>query len=355
MSRGTVCDMASRPTLTRRTASLTAAAAAAALAGLVEFAHLRSLARDEDLARLRRPLDGRPLPVTAGDGTKLHAEVFGPADGHTVVLAHGWTEQLTFWGPVIGLLTGRGHRVVAYDLRGHGRSDAAVDGDYSLERFGDDLAAVLEVAVHDSGHEQATVGGHSLGGMSIAAWAARHDVTAHADAAVLVNTGFGDLLGGHLLLGQLAAWANHPAVSRAMLGSRAPIPRFSTPLSHALIRYTAFGPTASRGDVAFYERMLMQCAPDARAAIGIALSDMDLWDAMERLTIPTLVVAGCEDRLTPPAHARRLAAELPDPVRLLELADTGHMSPLERPRELAEAIDELVASVSASPDAVPAG
>jgi pimeloyl-ACP methyl ester carboxylesterase len=347
--------MAPKPTLTRRTASLAAAATTAALAALVEVRHLRVLAGDEDLARLRRPLDGETLAVTAPDGTKLHAEVFGAADGHTIVLAHGWTERLTFWGPVIGLLAGRGHRVVAYDLRGHGASDSAVDGDYALERFGDDLAAVLEAALDGRGHARATVAGHSLGGMSIAAWAARHDVAARADAAVLVNTGFGDLLGGHLLLGQLAAWANHPRLSRAMLGSRAPIPPFSTPLSHALIRYTAFGPGATRGDVAFYERMLIQCAPDARAAIGIALSDMDLWDAMERLTIPTLVIAGAEDRLTPPAHARRLAAELPDPVRLLELPDTGHMSPLERPRELAEAIDELIASVTAPTDAVPTG
>ena len=64
-----------------------------------------------------------------------------------MVLAHGWTEQLRFWGPVIRLLRDRGLRVVAYDLRGHGESGAAPMRDYSIERFGEDLEAVLAAAV----------------------------------------------------------------------------------------------------------------------------------------------------------------------------------------------------------------
>ena len=102
-----------------------------------------------------------------------------------------------------------------------------------------------------------------------------------------------------------------------------------------MIRYAAFGPHASRGDVAFYERMLIDTPPDARAAVGVALSSMDLWHAVASITVPTLVIAGDRDRLTPPAHARRIAEALPYPAGLLELPETGHMSPLERPREVA--------------------
>lgn len=107
------------------------------------------------------------------------------------MLAHGWAEQLSFWGPVIKLLAARGMRVVAYDLRGHGRSGPAVEHDYAPERFGEDVEAVLAAAggevVREDG--RATVVGHSLGAMSIAAWAQRHDVSTHAHAAALVNTG----------------------------------------------------------------------------------------------------------------------------------------------------------------------
>jgi pimeloyl-ACP methyl ester carboxylesterase len=342
----------SRPRLSRRTLSVAATATGAAAAGVVlQRRHLRSLARDPDYARLSRPLGGRPIDVISADGTALHAEAFGPEGGHTIVLAHGWTEALAFWGPVIERLTTRGHRIVAYDLRGHGASAPAAEDDYSLERFGEDVEAVLATTV--DAIERATVVGHSLGAMSIAAWAGAHDVRARADAAALVNTGLGDLLGGHLLFGELAKWLNHPWLSRAVLGSGSPIPPFSTPVSQAMIRYAAFGPTATRGDVAFYERMLLACPADVRAACGVVLSDLDLWDAVASLTVPTLVVAGANDRLTPPEHARRIIEALPEPAGLLELPETGHMLPLERPRELADAIDELVAAAAAAPNAAP--
>jgi pimeloyl-ACP methyl ester carboxylesterase len=332
-----------------RAIAATAALGAVAAAAALQRRHLSTIARDEDYRRLRAPLDGRPLRITSPDGTELYAEAFGPDDADTVVLAPGWTERLTFWGPVIGRLRSHGLRVVAYDLRGHGRSRPAVGGDYSLERFGEDVEAVLAAAGAGAGHEPATVVGHSLGAMSIAAWAERHDPRTRARATALVNTGLGDLVSGHLLLPQAARFLNHPWASRALLGSKARVPPFSTPVQQAMIRYTAFGPGASRGDVAFYERMLIDTPPDARAAVGVALSSMDLWHAVASITVPTLVIAGAVDRLTPPAHARRIAEALPHPAGLLELPDTGHMAPLERPREVADALARLVHDTAAAP------
>ena len=60
------------------------------------------------------------------------------------------------------------------DLRGHGESEPAADRRYALARFGDDLEAMLERALADG--ERAVIAGHSLGAMSIAAWAEHHDV-----------------------------------------------------------------------------------------------------------------------------------------------------------------------------------
>lgn len=321
---------------------LAAGAALGTLAAgvVLERRHLRTIAADEDFVRLSQPLGGRPRRVTSADGTVLHAEEFGPVSGPPVVLAHGWTEQLTFWGPVIRRLTDRGLRVVAYDLRGHGESDEARDGDYALQRFGEDVEAVIAAFCADG--ERAAIVGHSLGGMAIAAWAEHHDCAARADCAAFVNTGMGDLVTGHLLIGELAKWLNQPWAGRALLGARAPLPPFSTPAQQAIVRYAAFGPDATAGEVAFYERMLMETAPSARAAIGVAITDMDLWHALERVTVPSLVVAGERDRLTPPSHARRISEELPRCVNLLELPDTGHMSPLERPDELGRALWRLI-------------
>lgn len=344
-----------RSRLGPRTIAATAALGAVAAGAAIQRRHLRAIARDEDYRRLRAPLHGRPLRVTSPDGTELYAEAFGPDDADTVVLAHGWTEQLAFWGPVIERLRGQGCRVVAYDLRGHGRSRPAAGGDYELVRFGEDLEAVLAAAGAGTDREPATVAGHSLGAMSIAAWAERHDPRVRARAAALLNTGLGDLLSGHLLLPQMARFLNHPRASRALLGSRAPVPPFSTPLQQAMIRYTAFGPNATTGDVAFYERMLIDTPPDARAAVGVAMSSMDLWHAVASITVPTLVIAGAEDRLTPPAHARRITEALPHPAGLLELPRTGHMSPLERPREVADALRRLIRDTARSPVATADG
>jgi pimeloyl-ACP methyl ester carboxylesterase len=265
----------------------------------------------------------------------------------TVVLAHGWTEQLSFWGPVIRQLQARGLRTVAYDLRGHGSSGPAAGDDYSIERFGEDVEAVLAAAGAPAG--TLIVAGHSLGAMSIAAWAADHDVPSRVAGAALVNTGVDDLIGGALVLGELGKRLNPRWLSRAVLGSAAPLPPLSTPLEQALIRRTAFGPTATTAQVAFYERMLMQTPANVRAAAGIALSDLHLGSALAKLTVPTLVIAGDRDRLTPPDHSRRIAAALPSPARLLELERTGHMAPLERPAEVADAIAALVETVVVAP------
>src|SRR5579884_1062538 len=107
--------MSNRAATRRRIRLRTAAAAAllgsAAAAAAAERRHLRSLAHDEDYIRLTRPLGGRRMRIESDDGTGLNAEAFGPDDAPAVVLAHGWTEQLSFWGPVIERLRRRDLRV----------------------------------------------------------------------------------------------------------------------------------------------------------------------------------------------------------------------------------------------------
>ena len=61
------------------------------------------------------------MTVRAGDGTRLHAEVFGPEDGYPIVLAHGITCAIRVWAYQIADLASD-YRVIAYDHRGHGRS-----------------------------------------------------------------------------------------------------------------------------------------------------------------------------------------------------------------------------------------
>src|SRR5579875_912804 len=284
-----------------RPALLATLAGGVAASALAERRHLRAIADDEEFRVLSAPLTGAAaghavLAVRSADGTVLHAERFGAADADaTLVLAHGWTEAIPFWGPVIRRLASPDLALVAYDLRGHGESAAAQDGDYALERFGEDLEAVLAAVAAEPA--RTAVAGHSLGAMSIAAWAAAHDVQARIAAASMINTGLSNLIGGALVLGELGSRLAPEAVSRALLGSGRPMLPVSTPLSLALTRHIAFGPDASAGMIAFYERMLMRTDAGVRGAVGITLSGLDLSEATARITVPTQVIAGDSDRL----------------------------------------------------------
>ena len=326
-----------------------AGAAAAGLLGagvLGQRRFKRKIAEDPERAVLGSPPKGRPIEVRSVDGTLLHAEQFGGDENSpTLVLAHGWTENLTYWTYQVRELSRRGLRVVAYDLRGHGESDPAAGDDYAIARFGEDLEAVLAACVPDG--RRAMVVGHSLGAMAIAAWAEHHDVEQRVGAAALINTGVGDLISEQLLVPvpAVAQALNRTVAVHGFLGSRAPLPRFSTPLTAAAIRYVAFGPAATPAQIAFYERMLIASPPDVRANVGIALSEIELYDALPRLTVPSIVIAGASDRLTPPSHAKRIAEMLPKLEGLTVLPDTGHMAPLERHREVTELLAQLAATI----------
>jgi pimeloyl-ACP methyl ester carboxylesterase len=319
---------------------LVLAGAAGLAAVAAQRRHTLRVAADPERALLEAPFSGEPLTITSRDGTELHAEQFGLADGPTLVLIHGWTEALRYWIYVIRELQ-NDFRIVAYDLRGHGHSGRSPGSDYSIKRFGEDVEAVLGAVVPEG--DRGIVAGHSLGGMSIAAWAEHHDVAARARAAALLFTGIGGLVGGQLLVHvpRFAQVLADPIARHGFFGPRAPLPRMSTPLSHAVVRYVTFGPTASPAQIAFFERMLVACPPDVRAESGLAMQTMDLYHALPQLTIPTLVMDGLDDRLTPPSHARRIAEELPNLQALVELPDTGHMGPIERPAEVASALRKL--------------
>lgn len=135
----------------------------------------------------------RTVTVRAVDGTRLHAQVFGPPDGYPIVLTHGITCAIRAWAYQIDDLAGD-YRVIAYDHRGHGRSGVPKATGYSLKHLAADLDSVLEATL--APHERAVLAGHSMGGITIAAWSNRyrHKVSRRADAVALINTTSGELI-----------------------------------------------------------------------------------------------------------------------------------------------------------------
>jgi pimeloyl-ACP methyl ester carboxylesterase len=338
-----------RARLRRTVRAAGAGALGLAGAGLTELSHRRRLAADPEYRRLLHPLQGAPVSARSADGTVIHAEVFGDDGALTFVLAPGWTETLAYFDSMTRELVDKGYRVVAYDLRGQGRSTQAESGEWQIERYGEDLQAVLEATC--AGRTDVILAGHSMGAMAVAAWARERDVAAQIRGAMLMNTGLsGLILATKLLPALLPGAIAEPLARWAFMGNAMPMPPISTALSRAVIRFVAFGPYASDAEVDFYERMLMTCPPGVRAHAGMAMTNMDLVDALERFTVPTLVLSGRLDRLTPPVHAERIAAALPNLLKLVELPGIGHMGPLESPHELVTALLEVAGTTTDAPE-----
>src|SRR5580658_235598 len=82
------------------------------------------------------------IDLVGRDGNQLAADVAGPEDGPPVVLLHGGGQTRHSWGTTLGALARHGWRAYSVDLRGHGDSEWAPDGDYTLDAFAGDVAAV---------------------------------------------------------------------------------------------------------------------------------------------------------------------------------------------------------------------
>jgi len=259
------------------------------------------------------------------DGAVLDCVAVGPEGGAAsgeVVLSHCWTGSRAGWEAVAARLVAAGRRVVLYDQRGHGASTLGPDAP-TVDVLGEDLAAVLEAV--DA--RDAVVAGHSMGGMAIQALAiARPDIVAErVRALVLAGTaGFGVAAGP--LPGVLRFAAGDPRVDRLMAGRLGP----------ALCRGTV-GRRPRQAHVVATRDAYLSLPTDVRRQFLIALQDMDFRAGLASVNVPTTVVVGSRDLLTPPRLSRALAAAIPG-ARLVELPGAGHMLPYEEPDRLAEII-----------------
>lgn len=101
------------------------------------------------------------------------------------------------------------------------------------------------------------------------------------------------------------------------------------------------GPGSAPDKVEACARIVHACPTGVRHAWSQVLAGLDLDADVARLTAPTAVIGGTADRLTPIAHARGLAAALPNCVGLTELTGMGHMTPVEAPEAVTGALREL--------------
>ncbi|MCX5209604.1 alpha/beta hydrolase [Kitasatospora sp. NBC_00240] len=293
------------------------------------------------------PTPVEELRIRSADGTELHAEVHGDPAAPTVLLAHGWTCSIAFWAPVIRQLAGE-FRLVAYDQRGHGRSDVpAGRAGYGTRALADDLEAVLTRVVPAGG--RALLAGHSMGGMTIMAAGDRAEVASRTAAALLVSTGASDLVAElRVAPDALRSPRLRRFLHQRILKSRLPLGPV-TGVSRAVLGYATMGPSSPAGRVEAIARIVHACPTPVRAHWAGVLGELDVRGGLAALAAPTAVIVGTDDRLTPPVLAHRIVAGLRDPQGLLLLPGTGHMAPVERPAEVAAEIRRLAVAHLGAP------
>ncbi|KAH7922428.1 alpha/beta-hydrolase [Leucogyrophana mollusca] len=259
------------------------------------------------------------IPVSPN--LSLHVETTGPATDNTpIVFIHGLGGSSTNYGPIIdasGVSANR--QVITFDLEGHGLSPGG--GETSIEGYAQSVKLVMD----SQKVEKAVIVGHSMGGIIATTFAAQYPpkveklvligpVKAFAEAGVKALTARGEtvLKGGISAIADTVATAG---VSQKTLTSR--------PLSKHAVRASLL----------------------ATSVVGYASACFALTRAKDpdyaKITAPTLIIAGTEDKTCPEATVKFLESKIAG-ARVVTLSDVGHWHLLED----VDAVGEILAAVA---------
>ena len=244
--------------------------------------------------------------------------------GRPVVLIHGYPFNRSLWAEQEIVLS-TSYRVIAPDLRGFGDSDA-VPGTATMNAMAQDVALLL----NHLGIARATICGLSMGGY--VALAFYKQLPSRVRALVLADTrASSDTDDAKQTRFQQA----EKALSEGMAGiADAMLPKLLTPET-----------VSKRPEVVKHVRdMMLQAKPEGAAAAlrGMAERD-DQTELLAKITVPTFVMVGAGDAITPVADSEKSHRAIPD-ARLVILENAGHLSNLERTEQFNDALLEFLSS-----------
>ncbi|PHP28846.1 alpha/beta fold hydrolase [Limimaricola cinnabarinus] len=231
--------------------------------------------------------------VTTKDQTQLYVKDWG--EGRPVVLIHGWPLNSDSWEYQAVRLAESGHRVVAYDRRGFGRSGQPFQG-YDYDTMADDLDTVMrELDLKD-----AAIVGFSMGGGEVARYMSRHEGR-NVRAAGLIAS---------VAPGMLKSDKNPDGVTADVFegmkdGLRKDRPEFLREFFKGF-----YGNKVSEGVLHWSLMMAMQASPKATLDCVDAFGKTDFTDDMNAFGVPALVVHGAKDETVPADPSGRRAARL---------------------------------------------
>jgi len=255
--------------------------------------------------------------VTTDDNIRLNVAIEGRDEAPTLLMMHSIGCDLTLWDPQVEALAEQ-FRIVRFDARGHGGSDAP-KGNYTLVRLAQDALVVLDAVRADSAY----LCGLSLGGVT-AQWLALH-AAPRVKGMVIANTA--------ARIGTAEAWQarGDMAVNQGM---QAIAPT-------AITRFFSEAFLALSPEVAdTFRQRLLTTAPAGYAGCCAVLRDTDFTGELGAIALPTIVIGGTLDVPTPLSQAEELVKAIPG-ARLIAL-EAGHLSNVEQPAAFAAAIRHIL-------------
>ncbi len=255
--------------------------------------------------------------------------------GPPILFSHGVTLSTRVWVKQFETLPEQGFRCLAFDHRGHGESTAGGSG-HSIVNLAEDVRTVVErMDLRD-----AVLVGHSMGGIALQAFAVRYPAVAaeRVRGLVLMSTLAKTYLSG-------SSWLRRMFERMTGTGPSAGDLMTQQNLGFLFAR-VGFGRDPQPSHVELTREMIAACAKaDSQAAIG-SLVGLDMTAALPEIALPTLILSGSADVITPPAEARRIAELVPG-ARLEVFKGAGHMLMLERTDEVNALITEFARDLGA--------
>ncbi|HVY56506.1 MAG TPA: 3-oxoadipate enol-lactonase [Xanthobacteraceae bacterium] len=244
--------------------------------------------------------------IKAADGCRIHVEIEGPERAPALMLSNSLGTDLAMWDPQVQAFS-RNFRLVRYDRRGHGRSDAP-KGPYTMEQLGRDALAIMDAL----GLAKVNWCGLSMGGM-VGQWLGAN-APERIDRLVLSNTS--------CYYPVKAPWDERIAAVRkggVEAVADAGLGRWFSP---------DFRERAP--DVMAHMRAMMVATP-VEGYVGCceAVRDMDHREILARIKAPTLVIAGRYDLATPIEAAEYIRSRIPGAA--LTVIEAAHISNVEQP------------------------
>ena len=276
------------------------------------------------------------------NGLNLQYNEWGEArTRHALILLHGYGETSGIWQESATELA-REYRVIALDQRGHGGSQRATDHNYSRNSQVEDLEAFVD----GLGLRTVTLIGHGMGGANALCFAAEHPEV--VTALVVIEAAPEVLRSGIENLRRLFASANEFSTLDDAVETFAHFFPYATEEQlarrvRATVTATAEGSYAWNFDPIFRDATARPPEPDPGQRRMV-----NLWDCVERVQCPVMIVRGSETDMLTPEAIQRLHRRIPG-SRVSLIEEAGHAVPSDQPAALGQHIREFLQSLSTGP------